>query len=98
MLSVCRGAELSRREEVGSDLGIWRRLHGQALELGLGVMGRISTSRSGGTNQGMQCAENGASRGSGWGWTWDPDNEHCILCFSHALEKGELQGSFLLLI
>lgn len=39
-----------------------RRLHGWAFELGLGVMGRISTSRTGDTSQGMQCAGN-VSRG-----------------------------------
>lgn len=50
---VCRGKEPSRKEAVGSDSGMWRRLHGWALELGLGIMGRISTSRSGSTVQSM---------------------------------------------
>ena len=81
---LCRGRALRKR----------RRLHGQTLKLGLGVMGGISTSRTGGTSKGMQCAGNGSVQRAGQEWAWDPNKEDHTLCFSPAVEKEEPQGLF----
>lgn len=64
-----------------------RKLPGQAPELGLGMTGRISTSRIGTQAKAHVVLGMGASRGLGWEPPWDPDKEDGVLCFSHVVEK-----------
>lgn len=59
---VCRA--LWQRKRFVQTRGAAEKAHGQALELGRGRVGRISTS-SRGMSKGTQCVGNGVSRGLG---------------------------------
>lgn len=70
--------------------GMQRKLPGQAPELSLGMMGRISTSRIGTQARARGVLGMGASRGLRWERARDPDKEDGVLGFSHMAEKNRV--------